>query len=136
MSSTVDSSAKALVAAALAAREQAYAPYSKFRVGAALLADDQTVFRGCNVENVSYGLTNCAERTAVFTAVQAERRRFSAIAIASKGGVLPCGACLQVLAEFCDDLPIYLVDADHPERWVSTRLQLLLPNRFRFHPGE
>lgn len=93
-----------LAAAARTAAEAAYAPYSRFKVGAALLADDGRVFTGCNVENSSYGLANCAERTAVFKAVSEGARRFIAIAIA--GGAdepaTPCGACRQVLAEFCD----------------------------------
>ena len=100
----------ALVAAARAAAARAYAPYSKYRVGAALLADDGTVFAGCNVENASYGLTNCAERTALFKAVSEGRRSFRALAIVggtAKAPALPCGACRQALAEFCaPDMPV------------------------------
>ena len=100
----------ALAAAARAAAARAYAPYSKYRVGAALLADDGTVFAGCNVENASYGLTNCAERTALFKAVSEGRRSFRALAIAggtAKSPALPCGACRQALAEFCDpEMPV------------------------------
>ena len=104
-----------LARAAIAAAERAYAPYSKFKVGAALLAEDGRVFTGCNVENASYGLTNCAERTAVFKAVSEGVTRFAAIAIA--GGVgdvaMPCGACRQVLAEFCPpDAPVRCVSLD------------------------
>ena len=99
-----------LVTAARAAAARAYAPYSKYRVGAALLAADGTVFTGCNVENASYGLTNCAERTALFKAVSEGRRRFRALAIAGgtpKAPAVPCGACRQALAEFCPpDLPV------------------------------
>ena len=100
----------ALVAAARAAAANAHAPYSRYRVGAALLAADGTVFTGCNVENASYGLTNCAERTALFKAVSEGRRAFRAIAIAGgtvKSPAVPCGACRQVLAEFCSpDMPV------------------------------
>ncbi len=104
-----------LASAAIEAAQRAYAPYSKFKVGAALLAEDGRVFTGCNVENASYGLTNCAERTAVFKAVSEGATRFAAIAIA--GGVgdvaMPCGACRQVLAEFCPpEAPVRCVSLD------------------------
>ncbi len=91
-----------LVAAAWQAREAAYAPYSNFAVGAALLAADGRIFLGCNVENISYGLTNCAERVAVETAIAAGAREFVAVAVVADTGVpiSPCGACRQVLAEF------------------------------------
>src|SRR5690349_6834523 len=100
------SAERELIAIAREARRHAYAPYSKFRVGAAVRATSGEVFTGCNVENASYGLTVCAERNAVFHAVAAGARTFSAIAIAveSKRRVRPCGACLQVLAEFGDDV--------------------------------
>lgn len=119
-----------LTAAALAVRQQAYAPYSKFLVGAALLAENGQIFTGCNVENVSYGLTNCAERVALGSAVAAGQRKFTALAIASSGGVTPCGACRQVLAEFAPDLPIYLVDAEGSHMPTLLNLAQLLPGRF------
>ncbi len=119
-----------LFAAALAARLQAYAPYSKFLVGAALLSSSGRVFTGCNVENISFGLTNCAERVAIGNAVVAGERTFQAIAIASVGGVTPCGACRQVLAEFAADLPVYLVDVDHSQQRQTLALAALLPGRF------
>jgi cytidine deaminase len=102
----------ALVRAATEARERAYAPYSKFRVGAALLCADGTIVPGCNVENASYGLTICAERNAVFRAVQEGRTDFLAIAIAldSPGECTPCGACRQVLYEFAPRLEIIMAN--------------------------
>jgi len=92
----------ALVEAAWQAREMAYAPYSNFSVGVALLAADGQVFLGCNVENISYGLTNCAERVAIGAAVAGGVREFQAVAVVADTGVpiSPCGACRQVLAEF------------------------------------
>ncbi|MEI6655563.1 MAG: cytidine deaminase [Verrucomicrobiota bacterium] len=91
-----------LVEAAWQARERAYAPYSKFQVGAAVLAADGRIFSGCNVENLSYGLTNCAERVAIGVAVAAGVRDFLAVAVVADTTVpiSPCGACRQVLAEF------------------------------------
>ena len=91
-----------LVKAAWQARETAYAPYSNFAVGAALLAKDGRIFLGCNVENISYGLTNCAERVAIGAAVAAGVREFLGVAVVADTGVpiSPCGACRQVLAEF------------------------------------
>lgn len=99
---------KELLELAIAAREMSYAPYSGFRVGAALLGKSGKVYKGCNVENAAYTPTNCAERTAVFKAVSEGEREFTAIAIVGgKGDTLselcaPCGVCRQVLAEFCD----------------------------------
>ena len=122
-----------LVTAARAAAARAYAPYSKYRVGAALLAADGTVFTGCNVENASYGLTNCAERTALFKAVSEGRRRFRALAIAGgppKDPAVPCGACRQALAEFCPpDLPVAVAPLRHGAPVVRA-LAEYLPHSF------
>ena len=104
---------KELVALAKEAMEHAYVPYSHFKVGAALLAKDGRVFKGCNIENASYGATNCAERTAIFKAVSEGCREFDAIAIAASSGDLvpPCGICRQVLFEFLPDGKVIL-DSD------------------------
>src|SRR5712671_3491242 len=98
--------------AALAAREQAHAPYSQFRVGAALEDSDGRVHTGCNIENATYGLTLCAERVAVFKALSEGSRNFRRIAIAADTDTLtpPCGACRQILWEFCGNLEVILVN--------------------------
>ena len=123
-----------LLHAARSTLRHAYAPYSRFRVGAALLADDGTIFTGVNVENVSYGLTICAERAAVFVAVAAAHRRFGAIAIASDPAMpcMPCGACRQVLAEFGCDLLVVVDSGDGGARAVT--LSELLPEAFSALP--
>ncbi|QJW46389.1 cytidine deaminase [bacterium BFN5] len=91
-----------LIKAARVARENAYVPYSKFKVGAAVLSKSGKVYAGCNVENASYGLTNCAERTAIFTAVSAGENDLAALAVVGDtiGPTAPCGSCRQVMAEF------------------------------------
>lgn len=112
-------------------RQRAYAPYSNFLVGAALLTDSGLIFQGCNVENASYGLAICAERSAISSAVAAGCQRFRAVAIVSRGGVTPCGACRQVLTEFGLDIEILLFDADSNElksRFLSGEL---LPGAFK-----
>lgn len=101
---------EALLQAAVAAAGQAYAPYSRFAVGAALLTTSGEIFCGCNVENASYGLTICAERVAVFRAVAEGARHFQALALSVPGAGSPCGACRQVLHEFAPDLEILLGD--------------------------
>lgn len=111
------------------ARASAYAPYSKFLVGAALLAKNGDVFTGCNVENASYGLTICAERTAVFKAISEGVREYSAIAISVPGGGSPCGACRQVLNEFNPSMKVYLAD-ENGVITSKTSLDILLPDAF------
>lgn len=113
-----------LVEAAWQAREAAYAPYSNFAVGAALLAKEGRIFLGCNVENISYGLTNCAERVAIGAAVAAGVREFLAVAVVADTGVpiSPCGACRQVLAEF--GVPRVML-ANRSERLEFTLAELL-----------
>ena len=122
----------ALIAAACEIRRNAHAPYSKFHVGAALLTASGKIIAGCNVENASYGLTICAERSAVCTAIAADEKQWLAMAVATPGGHSPCGACRQVLVEFAPNLPILLVDSDHPEKVHETDMQTLLPGRFVF----
>jgi cytidine deaminase len=118
-----------LIAAARSAQARAYAPYSKFRVGAAVEGMDGTVVTGCNVENASYGLTICAERAAVFAAINAGVKRLRRAVVVSDVDppAAPCGACRQVLAEFGPDLPI---DGVGSKRTVTWRLSDLLPHAF------
>ncbi|HID88017.1 MAG TPA: cytidine deaminase [Anaerolineae bacterium] len=117
-----------LVALAKGARRNAYAPYSDFAVGAALLARSGRVYTGCNVENASYGLSICAERVALFKAVAGGEREFTAIAVVTETGATPCGACRQVLREFGDDLRVIVANLEG-ERQVYT-LEELLPHSF------
>ena len=120
----------ALIQAAREALENAHAPYSAYQVGAALLCGDGTDVSGCNEENASYGLTNCAERTAIFSAIAQGRTEFKAIAIAASGqpAPFPCGACRQVLAEFCSSgFPVYIATAEGHE---TITLGELLPRAF------
>ncbi len=120
-----------LVSRATAAREKAYCPYSGFAVGAAVLTPDGRIFTGCNVENASYGLTNCAERTAVFKAISEGAREIVAVAVVAEGEPPPpCGACRQVLAEFGPRAEVVLASTTG-ER-IRTSVDSLLPAAFRF----
>ena len=121
---------KALIAAARKARANASAPYSKFRVGAALKTSSRKIYGGCNVENATYGLTVCAERVAVWKAVSEGARKFEAIAIVADTDTLtpPCGACRQILWEFCGDIEIIL--ANLRGKTESYRLAELFPKPF------
>ena len=123
-----------LVELAKEAMTKAYAPYSGFKVGAALLCADGTVYQGCNIENAAYGPTNCAERTAIFKAVYDGHRDFTAIAVCGgKDGIItglfpPCGVCRQVMREFCDvDFTVHLVKVDGYDTYT---LEQLLPCSF------
>ena len=127
-------SPESLLEAAVKVSKNAYAPFSKYRVGAALLTSRGEIISGCNVENASYGLTNCAERTALFSAVAVGETEFDAIAIISSSLPLPlpCGACRQVLAEFCrPDMPVYTACADDLEHVTTYTLGELLPHSFK-----
>lgn len=119
-----------LIEAARAAVDRAYSPYSEFRVGASLLSESGKCFTGCNIENASYGLTMCAERVAVFTALAAGERRFSKICVISGAGerTPPCGACRQVLWELCGDLEVLMAGPAGESETV--RLNSLLPHPF------
>jgi len=120
-----------LVEAARRVRASAYAPYSRFHVGAAVLSEDGRVFVGCNVENSSFGLTICAERNAVAAAVAAGARPVAVAIVGDTDHLPPCGACRQVLAEFAPDMPV-LLGAPDGTSWQSTSLSELLPTLFRF----
>jgi cytidine deaminase len=120
-----------LIAAAKAAQRNAHAPYSKFRVGAALLTGSGKIYTGVNVENASYGLTNCAERVAVGKAVSDGHRKFRALAVVAPSTALsPCGACRQVLAEF-GEMVVICADSRNPRRVRVHLLSDLLPHAFK-----
>lgn len=121
---------------AVKAMSNAYSPYSKYNVGAALLCDDGTIYTGCNIENASYGATNCAERTAIFKAVSEGKRDFQAVCIVGgMNGVLtdyayPCGICRQVMSEFCNLNEFEVIVARGEEDYRSFVLKELLPYSF------
>ena len=119
-----------LMEAALAARANAHAPFSNFKVGAAIEDETGRIFTGCNVENATYGLTICAERVAVFKAISEGARKFTRIAVAADTGVLtpPCGACRQILWEFCGDAELTLVNLQG--KTETFRLKELFPRPF------
>ena len=120
----------ALITAALAVRANAFAPYSKFQVGAAIEDDAGRIHTGCNVENATYGLTVCAERVAVLKAISEGARKFRRVAVAADTETLtpPCGACRQILWEFCGDVEIVL--ANPRGKTETYRLKELLPKPF------
>lgn len=121
-----------LMQAAKQAYQYSYAPYSEFHVGAALLTKKGTVYTGCNIENASYGATNCAERTAIFKAVSEGERDFIKIAVAAKDGsaAYPCGLCLQVMTELMPEIEIVL---EQEGKIISYSLKELLPVGFTLH---
>ena len=123
---------KTLVAAAATAREGAVAPYSGFQVGAALLARDGRVISGANVESASYGLTCCAERVALFTALTSGVRDFVAVAVVARapGGPMPCGACRQLLAEYAPAAKVWVADSDSLKNIREFTVKELLPGAF------
>jgi len=125
-------SAEALMREAVKAREASYSPYSRFAVGAALLGASGRIYHGCNVENASFGLTCCAERTAAFKAVSEGEQEFLAVAVTARTGhgAPPCGACRQVLAEFSPSMWVYWRDTRG--KVLKKRLTALLPDLFDF----
>ncbi len=120
-----------LIERAIEVRNRAYAPYSKFKVGAAVLTADGQIYTGCNVENASYGLTLCAERAAICSAVSAGKQDIVAVAVAASPLASPCGACRQFIFEFGSEIEVIGVDPEKPEhrqRWTSGQL---IPDGFR-----
>lgn len=120
-----------MIAEALKAREFAYVPYSKFKVGAALLTEDGKVYKGCNIENAAYSLCNCAERTALFKAYSEGEKSFKMLAVAADtlGPVSPCGACRQVISELCSpNMPVILTNLNGQIKEMT--VQELLPGAF------
>ena len=118
----------ALILAACKVRQFAYAPYSNYAVGAAVLTENGQIFSGVNVENATYGLTVCAERTAVFNAVSAGQQRITAVAVCTENAGSPCGACRQVLVEFGGDVPVWITNPKGETRQTTT--YGLLPDHF------
>ena len=125
-----DSSFDRLIAAARVARDHAHAPYSNFRVGAAVRAQSGRIFTGCNVENATFGLTLCAERVAIFKAISEGERGFDAVAVVADTDALtpPCGACRQILWEFCGDAEVVLANLN--EKIERYRMLELFPKPF------
>ncbi|MBP7319598.1 MAG: cytidine deaminase [Lachnospiraceae bacterium] len=121
-----------LIQEAFAAKEFAYVPYSKFRVGAALLAKNGRIFKGCNIENASFTPTNCAERTAFFKAISEGVTEFEAIVVCGDQDqyLAPCGVCRQVMAEFCDLKEFQVILAKSPEDYKVLSLEELFPYSF------
>ncbi|MBR0576627.1 cytidine deaminase [Proteiniclasticum sp. BAD-10] len=123
---------KELIEAALTARENAYVPYSQFKVGSAVLTEDGQIISGCNIENASYGATNCAERTAIFNAVSQGHRHIKALAVVGDTSTFtyPCGICRQVMVEFAlnKDIPIIIVK--NSEEYLVKTLEDILPGAF------
>jgi cytidine deaminase len=117
-----------LINAARLAKKNSYSPYSNYKVGSAVLTDDDTIISGCNVESSSYGLTCCAERTALFSAISSGHNKFKALAVITKDGGTPCGACRQVIWDLCGDIPIYI--ADENGNVDETTSKALLPKAF------
>ncbi len=117
-----------LIKAARLVQKNSYAPYSSYKVGAAVLTEDNTIVSGCNVESSSYGLTCCAERIAIYGAIAQGHNKFKALALFTENGGSPCGACRQVIWDLCGDIPIYITDKNGTIE--ETTSKDLLPNAF------
>lgn len=130
----MDTGIETLLNEARAAREAAFAPYSNFRVGAAIETESGRIFRGCNVENGTFGLTTCAERVALVGAIAAGERRFTRVAIVTdtEQPTVPCGSCRQLLWEFCGDIPLHMITLSG--RSARVQLAALFPEPFNFSP--
>ena len=115
---------KDVVTAALHVKSNAHAPYSKYKVGAAVETEDGTIISGCNVESSSYGLTACAERVALHSAIAQGYKKFKTLVIATRNGAAPCGACRQIIWELCGNIPIILID-DHGKQVIMNSRDLL-----------
>jgi cytidine deaminase len=117
-----------LIREARLAKNNSYAPYSKYRVGAAILTENDIIISGCNVESSSYGLTCCAERVAIYSAIAQGHNKFKALALYTENGGTPCGACRQVIWDLCGDIPVYIADKNGSVE--ETTSKVLLPKAF------
>ena len=117
-----------LIKHALAARKRAAAPYSQYQVGSAILAEDNTVILGCNVESKAYPTTLCAERVAIFSAIAQGYRKFSAMALVTEDGAFPCGSCRQIIHEYAGNIPIYISNGS--DKHIIKTISELLPHPF------
>lgn len=126
----METTEKELIETARRARERAHAPFSRFRVGAALAAEEGEVYTGCNIENASYGLTMCAERVAIFKAISEGAKTFTRLAVVADTDALtpPCGPCRQIIWEFCGDIPVVMSNLEG--RAETVRMSELLPRAF------
>lgn len=123
---------KKLIEAAIKVREEAYCPYSKFKVGSAVLFEDGNIYTGCNIENASYGATNCAERTAIFNGVSKGNRLLKAVAVVGDPNnyTHPCGICRQVIAEFAESEDIKIFIVKNKDEYLEKTLDEILPGSF------
>ncbi len=117
-----------LIKTAISMRSKAYAPYSNYKVGAAIQTNNNIIFGGCNIENSSYSLTCCAERVAIFKAISEGYKKFKALSVSTNNGGMPCGACRQVIWDLCGNIPIYI--CDHKNLIKTLKTIELIPHPF------